>query len=71
MPTIRTLWPAARRRRLAIVVTLVLMVATAAVTQATGSGARAQAVTSLPLMDTVTSDVRPRCARRKRAAAVN
>ena len=69
MPTIRAFLPAAARRRCAISVTFSLMACTAVPTHAIGSAARAQAVTSLPPIETVMSLTRSRCLRRNLSAA--
>ena len=69
MPTIRGLRPAAARRRCASAPTFAFSRSTAAATHAIGSGSAAQAVTSLPPIDTVIRPTLPRFARRNASAA--
>src|ERR1700689_1309672 len=63
--------PAADRKATARFVTFLVMPATAVETQLIGLAWAAQAVTSLPPIDTVISPMCPRCAVRKASAAAS
>jgi hypothetical protein len=69
MPTIRAFLPAALRRRFSSAFPFVFTRSIAGPTQATGSGALAHAVTSLPPIETMIRPTSPRWRRRNRAAA--